>query len=65
MRYCAVGQSLANGLRRGDVPVRWGGEEFLALLPGTDEVGLHATDERVRKLSENSWIHNFVAVVDA
>lgn len=27
-----VGQSLANGLRRGDVPVRWGGEEFLAHL---------------------------------
>jgi PAS domain S-box-containing protein len=25
-----VGQSLANGLRRGDIPARWGGEEFLA-----------------------------------
>jgi diguanylate cyclase (GGDEF)-like protein len=51
-----VGQSLANGLRRGDLPVRWGGEEFLALLPGTDLVGLHAAAERVRMLSENSWI---------
>ena len=51
-----VGQSLANGLRRGDVPVRWGGEEFLALLPGTDQAGLHATAERVRMLVENSWI---------
>jgi diguanylate cyclase (GGDEF)-like protein/PAS domain S-box-containing protein len=51
-----VGQSLANGLRRGDIPVRWGGEEFLALLPGTDQAGLRATAERVRMLAENSWI---------
>jgi diguanylate cyclase (GGDEF)-like protein/PAS domain S-box-containing protein len=51
-----VGQSLASGLRRGDVPVRWGGEEFLALLPGTDQAGLRAAAERVRMLTENSWI---------
>jgi diguanylate cyclase (GGDEF)-like protein/PAS domain S-box-containing protein len=51
-----VGQSLANGLRRGDIPMRWGGGEFLALLPGSDEAGLHATAERVRMLVENSWI---------
>jgi diguanylate cyclase (GGDEF)-like protein len=51
-----IGQSLVNGLRRGDVPVRWGGEEFLALLPGTDQTGLAATAERVRMLAENSWI---------
>jgi diguanylate cyclase (GGDEF)-like protein len=51
-----VGQSMANGLRRGDVPVRWGGEEFLALLHGIDQVGLDATAERVRMLAENSWI---------
>lgn len=51
-----VGQSIVNGLRRADIPVRWGGEEFLALLPGTDQVSLHATAERVRMLAENSWI---------
>jgi predicted signal transduction protein with EAL and GGDEF domain len=51
-----VAQSLANGLRRGDVPMRWGGDEFLALLPGTDQAGLQATAERVRMLVENSWI---------
>jgi len=51
-----VGQSIVNGLRRGDVPVRWGGEEFLALLPGTDDAGLAAIAERVRMLAENSWI---------
>jgi len=51
-----VGQSIVNGLRRGDIPVRWGGEEFLALMPGTDQAGLRATAERVRMLVENSWI---------
>ena len=51
-----VGQSLANGLRRGDIPVRRGGEEFLALLPGADQAGLNTTAERVRMLVENSWI---------
>ncbi len=51
-----VAQSTANGLRRGDVPIRWGGEEFLALLPGVDALGLHAIAERVRTLVENSWI---------
>jgi diguanylate cyclase (GGDEF)-like protein/PAS domain S-box-containing protein len=51
-----LGQSLANAMRRGDLPVRWGGEEFLALLPDTDLDGLNAAAERVRMLSENSWI---------
>jgi len=51
-----VGQSIVNGLRRGDIPVRWGGEEFLALMPGTDQAGLRAAAERVRMLVENSWI---------
>ena len=51
-----IGQSMANGLRRGDVAVRWGEKEFLVLLPGTDQGGLNATAERVRMLVENSWI---------
>lgn len=51
-----VGQSLANSLRGGDIPVRWGGEEFIALLPGVDPRGLAASAERVRMLVENSWI---------
>jgi diguanylate cyclase (GGDEF)-like protein len=58
-----VGQSLANGLRRGDIPARWGGEEFLALMPGTDKAGLRATAERVRMLAENSWIQKGEAQV--
>jgi diguanylate cyclase (GGDEF)-like protein len=51
-----VSQSMANGLRRGDLPVRWGGEEFLVLLPGITEAGLAGAAERVRMLVENSWI---------
>jgi diguanylate cyclase (GGDEF)-like protein/PAS domain S-box-containing protein len=51
-----VGQSIVNGLRRDDIPVRWGGEEFLALLPGIDPASLRAAAERVRMLAENSWI---------
>ncbi len=51
-----VGQSLANGLQRGDVPARWGGEEFIALLPDADLDSLAATAERVRMLVENSWL---------
>ncbi len=56
-----IGQSLANTLRRGDLPVRWGGEEFLALLPGIDASGLNSVAERVRMLSENSWIQKGMA----
>lgn len=51
-----AGQSLANGLNRGDLPVRWGGEEFVALLPGADPLKVAATAERVRMLVENSWL---------
>lgn len=51
-----VGQSLAGGLRRGDLAVRWGGEEFVALLPGVDERVLGTIAERVRMLVEHSWL---------
>lgn len=51
-----IGKSLTNGLRRGDLAVRWGAMEFLALMPGADGDGLQASAERVRMLVENSWI---------
>ncbi|WP_374674779.1 diguanylate cyclase [Ideonella sp.] len=38
---------LAEVLRDGDAIVRWGGEEFLLVLPGTDATGLRAVAERV------------------
>ena len=51
-----VGQSLANGLRAADMPVRWGGEEFLVLLPGVSSEILATLAERLRMLVEHSWI---------
>ncbi len=50
-----VGRTLAHGLRATDIPVRWGGEEFLVLLPGVDEDGLVESAERLRMLVEHSW----------
>ena len=51
-----VGQSVANALGRQDVPLRWGGEEFVVMMPGVDQDGLAKTAERVRMLIENSWL---------
>lgn len=51
-----VGRSMATALRRGDLPARWGGEEFVALLPGVDAAGLVAAAERIRMLVANSWM---------
>lgn len=53
-----VGRSMATALRRGDLPIRWGGEEFVALMPGSDAGGLSAAAERVRMLVENSWLEH-------
>lgn len=42
-----------SSLREGDVLVRYGGEEFLVILPGVDLVGAHEVAERLRKLIAN------------
>lgn len=51
-----VARTLANGLRPGDLPCRWGGEEFIAILPETNEEGTALVAERIRMLVENSWL---------
>jgi diguanylate cyclase (GGDEF)-like protein len=43
-----VAQVLRETLRESDVAGRWGGEEFLLLLPGADEEGAAQLAERVR-----------------
>ena len=43
-----VAARLVQVLREEDYAGRWGGEEFLVLLPDVDDAGAHATAERLR-----------------
>ncbi|MFC1836535.1 diguanylate cyclase, partial [Thermodesulfobacteriota bacterium] len=45
----AIGKLLAENLRKGDIPCRFGGEEFVAILPGTT---LDQAVERAEQLRE-------------
>lgn len=45
----AIGQCLRRTFRVNDVASRWGGEEFLVLLPGADVHSAQRTVERVRE----------------
>jgi diguanylate cyclase (GGDEF)-like protein len=49
----AVGQLINGFLRGGDTAVRWGGEEFLAILADVGLEGAHATAERIRAAVAN------------
>src|SRR5690606_12400862 len=51
-----VGQTLANGMRTADVPVRWGGDEFLVALPVIDAATLVRAAELLRMLVDHSWL---------
>ena len=46
----AVAQSFQENLRKEDCCARWGGEEFLILLPETDRDSAFATAEKLRQL---------------
>ena len=43
-----VSRRLAGAVRGGDELARWGGDEFVAILPGTDKAGAHRAAERLR-----------------
>ncbi|HEX4854958.1 sensor domain-containing diguanylate cyclase [Arenimonas sp.] len=43
-----VGQEIAKGVRGGDIAVRYGGEEFLVIMPGTPLAGARTVVERIR-----------------
>jgi diguanylate cyclase (GGDEF)-like protein len=47
-----VGRTLARSCRQGDVVARMGGEEFLMMLPDTDEDGALVVAEKVRSCIE-------------
>jgi diguanylate cyclase (GGDEF)-like protein len=48
LRHVAL--QLHNGLRQGDTLIRWGGEEFLVVLAGTDREGARMVVSRLGKL---------------
>lgn len=45
---------LRQGIRRADTVVRYGGEEFLAILPGADKTAALAVAEKMRKQIESA-----------
>ena len=49
-----VANTLHNNLRSEDAVARWGGEEFVALLGGVDEISLTVTAEKLRTLVAHS-----------
>jgi diguanylate cyclase (GGDEF)-like protein len=51
-----VGQTLAHGLRASDTALRWGGEEFLAIVRATRLDTVADVAERLRILVANSWV---------
>ena len=52
-RVSELGKSV---IRTGDLLARWGGEEFVCLLPGTDEAGATIIAEKLRSAVEVSEI---------
>jgi diguanylate cyclase (GGDEF)-like protein len=51
-----VANSILESLRKMDVVARWGGEEFVVILPGATYVIVTAIADRIRMLIENSFI---------
>ena len=52
----ATARLLENELRLGDIVARFGGEEFVAVLPGLESFEAVAVAERIRKACTNTYI---------
>ena len=52
-----VATAVKNVLREGDTLMRYGGEEFLAVLPGAGEVDVRGLGERIRRVVESTVTH--------
>jgi diguanylate cyclase (GGDEF)-like protein len=52
----AVADGVKRVLREGDTLVRYGGEEFLAVLPGAGAPDLHNLGERIRRVVESTVV---------
>lgn len=51
-----VAKCLKDALRKYDYPCRYGGEEFIGILPNTDQAGAYAVAERLRKDIQNTEV---------
>jgi len=49
----ALARCLADGVRRGDLAARWGGDEFCILFPGTGSTSVQICVERIRQKLES------------
>ncbi len=47
---------IRDNIRKGDIFVRYGGEEFLVILPGASNEGLRKTSEKIRRYIEENTI---------
>jgi len=57
-----VAQTLQAGTRAVDYVIRWGGEEFLVLLPGISEMDCQLAAEKLRKMIASSTPSNGIGV---
>ncbi|MDF1617940.1 sensor domain-containing diguanylate cyclase [Petrocella sp. FN5] len=51
-----LAKTLTKGLRTSDIVGRWGGEEFILILPNSDSISLEVLCEKLRMLVENSSV---------
>ena len=52
----AVANALSSNIRGADVVARYGGDEFIVLLPNLSEAAARRAGERIRKRVADSWI---------
>ncbi len=52
----SIAENAKGALREGDTLMRYGGEEFLAVMPGAGEADLKAVGERMRQIVESTVI---------
>ena len=53
-----ISNIISNNIRTDDLAIRWGGEEFIIILPNTDKDGALRLCERIRILIQSSINHN-------